>query len=100
VIPAGDVEDVAGSVAQLALELEPGPPADTPPPCRCCRGGGWMPRVGGWSVCTWCDGTCIADDVVHQLEPARLAGVTQPSAAGRTASPDIPSRRALELLAS
>ncbi len=30
---------------QLDLDLEPGPMADTPPACRCCRGRRIIPRA-------------------------------------------------------
>jgi hypothetical protein len=49
--------DAAGG--QLALPLEPGPPADTPPPCPSCQGRGWVLAIGlvGGITCEWCQGS-------------------------------------------
>jgi hypothetical protein len=45
---------------QVSLDLEQGTVADTPPFCRCCQRRGCV-RVasGGWTACTWCQGSAV-----------------------------------------
>jgi hypothetical protein len=65
--PVGDVEAL-----QLALDLEPGPVADTPPPCRCCRGRRNVPCAPlGWTSCTWCEGSGVDPESIAPRRPAR-----------------------------
>jgi hypothetical protein len=47
-------------VQQPELPLVQGAVADTPPWCSCCQTRGCIPAAeGGWTTCTWCDGTRI-----------------------------------------
>jgi hypothetical protein len=57
---------VADATPQIALPLQPGPLADTPPPCRCCQGRGWLAGGRGWPACTWCEGSGV--------DPLKIAG--------------------------
>jgi hypothetical protein len=45
---------------QLELRLESGQVADTPPFCRCCQRRGCVQVAGGgWTTCTWCEGSRV-----------------------------------------
>lgn len=56
---------------QLTLALEAGPPADTPPHCRCCHGRCSLPSAPiGWAPCTWCEATGIDPEATIVRRPA------------------------------
>jgi hypothetical protein len=45
---------------QTVLPFGPGLAADTPPFCRCCQTRGCLPVAGGgWTTCTWCEGSRV-----------------------------------------